>query len=85
MVLPPPTQSSWTSAFLSLVAEISDEKARQEAASFDHSKMKHVETVEKQALPTTGGNYSCSTPFLSAVFYVNGRGRIHLKLFTSYL
>ena len=40
------------------LVEISDEKSRQEAANFDHSKMKHVETVEKTALPTSDGKLS---------------------------
>lgn len=37
--------------------EISDEKSRLDAANFDQTKMKHVETVEKSALPSSDGEY----------------------------
>lgn len=35
--------------------DIATEKAPQEAAGFDQEKLKHVETVEKSALPSSQG------------------------------
>ena len=42
------------------------DKTREQAANYDHSKLKQVETQEKSALPTSAGTNSW---FLGAAFY----------------
>ena len=46
------------SAFMSSDIEEEAADSRAEVKSFDHSKLKHVETQEKVTLPGAGGLYS---------------------------